>query len=81
MKIEFNFRADMTVCELIQYLSDEMEKELKNTDNLIKNRVDRLADGSTYYTIQGYIERIEKLENLIDDICLKANQLDRFLGE
>lgn len=81
MKIEFDFRADMTICELIQYLSDEMEKELKNTDNLIKNRVDRLADGSTYYIIQGYIERIEKLENLIDDICLKANQLDRFLGE
>ena len=78
MKIEFDFRADMTVCELIQYLSDEMEKELKNTDNLIENRVDRLAEGASYYIIQGYIERIEKLENLIDDICLKANQLDRF---
>lgn len=81
MKIEFDFRADMTVCELIQYLSDEMEKESKNTDNLIKNRVDRLAEGSSYYVIQGYLEQVEKLENLIDDICLKANQLDRFLGE
>jgi hypothetical protein len=78
MKIEFNFRADMTVCELIQYLSDEMEKELKNTDNLIENRVDRLTEGASYSIIQGYIERIEKRENLIDDICLKANQLDRF---
>ena len=33
MKIEFDFRADMTVCELLQYLNDELQIEAHCTDN------------------------------------------------
>lgn len=79
MKIEFDFRADMTVCELIQYLSDEYEEECYRGDAIasksnLYNDVDRLKS-------MAYFERAERIENLIDDICLKANQLDKFLGE
>lgn len=73
MKIEFDFRADMTVCELIQYLYDELQKEARRTDCIIKQNK---CDDISHWRIEGSITRENKLCDLIDDICLKAHQLD-----
>lgn len=74
MKIEFDFRADMTVCELIQYLCDELQKEAMHTDKVIADG--RFRDDSKTWRIEGCIERENRLYDLIDDICLKAHQAD-----
>jgi hypothetical protein len=74
MKIEFDFRADMTVCELVQYLSDEYEKECFNGGAIASKS--NLNDDVVRWKVMAYFERAEKLENLIDDICLKTYQLD-----
>lgn len=70
MKIEFDFRADMTVCELIQYLSDEVENMAKVTDRAIKYDAER-------WRIATLLERENRTLELIEDICLKANHVDR----
>lgn len=70
MKIEFDFRADMTVCELIQYLSDEVEDMARTTDEAIKSGVER-------WHIATLLERENRTLELIEDICLKANHVDR----
>lgn len=70
MKIEFDFRADMTVCELIQYLSDEVEDMARTTDEAMKNNVER-------WHIATLLERENRTLELIEDICLKANHVDR----
>lgn len=75
MKIEFDFRADMTVCELVQYLYDELQKEARHTDEIINNG--KFRDEVKTWTIEGCIERENRLYDLIDDICLKASQVDR----
>ena len=74
MKIEFDFRADMTVCELVQYLYDELQKEARHTDEIINNG--KFRDEVKTWTIEGCIERENRLCDLIDDICLKAHQAD-----
>ena len=46
MKIEFDFRADMTVCELVQYLYDELQNEARHTDYIIsQNKCDETSHG------------------------------------
>lgn len=70
MKIEFDFRADMTVCELIQYLSDEVEDMARTTDEAMKNDVE-------HWHIATLLERENRTLELIEDICLKANHVDR----
>ena len=74
MNIEFDFRADMTVCELVQYLYDELQKEARHTDEIINNG--KFRDEVKTWTIEGCIERENRLCDLIDDICLKAHQAD-----
>ncbi len=73
MKIEFDFRADMTVCELVQYLYDELQNEARHTDYIIgQNKCDEMS----HWRIEGCLQRENKLCDLIDDICLKAHQAD-----
>lgn len=73
MKIEFDFRADMTVCELIQYLYDELQNEARHTDYIINQNK---CDDVSHFWIEASLVRENKLYDLIDDICLKAHQLD-----
>ena len=73
MKIEFDFRADMTVCELVQYLYDELQKEARHTDYIISQNK---CDDVSHFWIEACLERENKLYDLIDDICLKAHQAD-----
>lgn len=70
MKIEFDFRADITVCELIQYLSDELEDMARITDRAMKS-------GAEHWRIAPLLERENRTLELIEDICLKANHVDR----
>lgn len=70
MRIEFDFRADMTVCELIQYLSDELENMAKITDKAIK-------DNAEHWKIMPLLEHENRTLELIEDICSKANHVDR----
>ena len=74
MKIEFDFRADMTVCELVQYLYDELQNEARHTDYIISQNK---RDDVSHFHIEACLERENKLYDLIDDICLKACQADR----
>lgn len=74
MKIEFDFRADMTVCELIQYLYDELQKEARHTDEIINNG--KFRNEIKTWTIEECIKRENKLCDLIDDICLQAYHAD-----
>lgn len=71
MKIEFDFRADMTVCELVQYLEDELQIMVRENDEAIKKGTD------VHIRLQYLLERENRLCDLIDDICLKASQADR----
>lgn len=71
MKIEFDFRADMTVCELVQYLEDELQIIARENDEAIKKGTD------VHIRLQYLLERENRLCDLIDDICLKASQADR----
>lgn len=73
MKIEFDFRADMTVCELIQYLYDELQNEARHTDYIISQNK---CNDVSHFHIEACLTRENKLYDLIDDICLKAYQLD-----
>ena len=73
MKIEFDFRADMTVCELIQYLYDELQNEARHTDYIISQNK---CNDVSHFHIEACLVRENKLYDLIDDICLKAHQLD-----
>ena len=74
MKIEFDFRADMTVCELVQYLCDELQKEARHTDEIINNG--KFRNEIKTWTIEECIKRENKLCDLIDDICLQAYHAD-----
>lgn len=74
MKIEFDFRADMTVCELVQYLYDELQKEARHTDEIINNG--KFRNEIKTWTIEECIKRENKLCDLIDDICLQAYHAD-----
>ena len=74
MKIEFDFRADMTVCELVQYLYDELQNEARHTDYIISQNK---RDDVSHFHIEACLARENKLYDLIDDICLKAHQADR----
>ena len=71
MKIEFDFRADMTVCELIQYLEDELQTIAKENDEAIKKGTD------LHIRLQYLLDRENRLCDLIDDICLQASKVDR----
>ena len=73
MKIEFDFRADMTVCELVQYLYDELQNEARHTDYIINQNK---GDDVSHFHIEACLARENKLYDLIDDICLKAHQAD-----
>lgn len=73
MKIEFDFRADITVCELVQYLCDELQNEARRTDYMISQNK---GDDLSHLRIDGCIASENRLCDLIDDICLKAHQLD-----
>ena len=70
MKIEFDFRADMTVCELVQYLSDEVENMARITDRANKYDAER-------WKIATLLERENRTLELIEDICMKAHHVDR----
>lgn len=70
MKIEFDFRADMTVCELVQYLSDEVENMAWRTDGAIK-------DNAEHWRIATLLEHENRTLELIEDICSKASHVDR----
>ena len=70
MKIEFDFRADMTVCELIQYLSDEVENIARVTDKAMR-------ENAEHWRILTLLEHENQTLELIEDICLKANHVDR----
>ena len=74
MKIEYDFRADMTVCELVQYLYDELQKEARHTDEIINNG--KFRNEIKTWTIEECIKRENKLCDLIDDICLQAYHAD-----
>ena len=63
MKIEFDFRADMTVCELVQYLCDELQKEARHTDEIINN----------------YPNRTETIEKKVNYILNNYNQIKDML--
>lgn len=71
MKIEFDFRADMTICELIQYLEDELQIIAKENDEAIKKGTD------LHIRLQYLLDRENRLCDLIDDICLQASKVDR----
>lgn len=74
MKIEYDFRADMTVCELVQYLYDELQNEARHTDYIISQNK---CDDVSHFWIEANLARENKLYDLIDDICLKAHQADK----
>ncbi len=74
MKIEYDFRADMTVCELVQYLYDELQKVARHTDHIINQNK---CDDESHFWIETNLARENKLYDLIDDICLKAHQADK----
>jgi hypothetical protein len=75
MKIEFDFRADMTVCELIQYLCDELQNEARHTDSVINNG--EFRSESKAWKIEGCISRENRICDLIDDITLWSNKASR----
>lgn len=75
MKIEFDFRADMTVCELLQYLSDELQIEARCTDMDIFE-CDEYRSELTTWRIEESIKRENKLVDLIDDITMYASFVD-----
>lgn len=75
MKIEFDFRADMTVCELLQYLSDELQVQAHYTDMDIF-ACDEYRSELTTWKIEESIRRENKLVDLIDDIAMYASFVD-----
>ena len=75
MKIEFDFRSDMTVCELLQYLNDELQIEARCTDMDIF-RCDEYRSELTTWQIEESIKRENKLVDLIDDIAMYASFVD-----
>ena len=70
MKIDFDFRSDITVCELIQFLNDELNNYARDTDATLKYNF-----GHDYIGLR--IEKENKLIDLIGDICMYANFADR----
>ena len=78
MKIEFDFRTDITVCELVQYLCDELEVQSRFTDNDIARCAESImrTDMKTW-SIEENLRRETKLINLIDDIQMYATFVDR----
>lgn len=75
MKIEFDFRSDMTVCELLQYLSDELQIQAHYTDMDIF-ACDEYRSEPTTWKIEESIRRENKLVDLIDDITMYASFVD-----
>ena len=65
MKIDFDFRSDMTVCELIQFLCDELNNYARDTDVTLKDNV-------SYDYIRLRLEKENKLVDLIYNICMYA---------
>jgi hypothetical protein len=79
MKIEFDFRADMTVCELVQYLCDELEIQSRSTDNYIAKCAEGRRTDTQTWCIKQHLRRETKLMDLIDDIQMYATFVDREL--
>lgn len=77
MKIEFDFRADITVCELIQYLCDELEIQSRSTDNDIAKCAEDMRTDTQTWRIEQNLKRETKLMDLIDDIQMYAIFADR----
>lgn len=77
MRIEFDFRTDITVCELIQYLSDELEVQAHFTDNDMARCVEDGRNEMRTWRIEEDIKRESKLMDLIDDIAMYATFADR----
>lgn len=75
MKIEFDFRSDMTVCELLQYLNDELQIQAHCTDMDIFG-CDEYRSESMTWKIEESIKRENKLVDLIDDIAMYASFVD-----
>lgn len=60
MKIQNDFRADMTVCELLQYLEDRQEKGLHRLEEL-ENEYDSLnEDDERLQIVESKIIRRER---------------------
>lgn len=60
MKIQNDFRADMTVCELLQYLEDRQEKGLRRLEEA-ENEYDSLdEDDKRLPIVESKIIRIER---------------------
>lgn len=77
MKIEFDFRTDITVCELIQYLSDELEIQSRFTDNDIERCAEGMRTDMQTWRIKENLEREAKLIDLINDIQMYATFAER----
>jgi hypothetical protein len=77
MKIEFDFRTDITVCELVQYLCDELEVQSRFTDNDIARCAEGVRTDMKTWSIEENLRRETKLINLIDDIQMFATFVDR----
>ena len=73
MIIDYDFRADITVCELIQYLNDELQNAARNTDEAFKYGTSNLNK----FKVQMYLEKENRILDLIDSICMYANFADR----
>ena len=78
MKIEFDFRTDITVCELVQYLCDELEVQSRFTDNDIARCAEGIRNHMTSWLIEEDIRREKKLVDLIDNIQTYVMLADRY---
>ena len=77
MKIEFDFRTDITVCELVQYLCDELEVQSRFTDNDIARCAEGIRNHMTSWRIEEDIRRENNLVDLIENIQMYATFVDR----
>jgi hypothetical protein len=78
MKIEFDFRTDITVCELVQYLCDELEVQSRFTDNDIARCAEGVRGDTMSWLIEEDIRREKKLVDLIENIQTYAMLADRY---
>jgi hypothetical protein len=78
MKIEFDFRTDITVCELVQYLCDELEVQSRFTDNDIARYAEGVRGDTMSWLIEEDIMREKKLVDLIENIQTYAMLADRY---
>ena len=70
MNIEYDFRSDMTVCELLQYLHDLVQIRARYTDVMI-------AKNCEHWQLKLAMESENRISDLINDICLQASHVDR----